>query len=68
MWKPVDIWPSIFGGAMFTYTKPFKPAVRKPLNAAIRKQLERRDRLERFDRAMLVIFGVMGLFLVMQAI
>ncbi len=53
---------------MFSDGKPCMPAVGKPRDAAMRKQSRRRDRLQKFDRAMLVIFGAMGLFLVLQAI
>ncbi len=48
---------------MFTYSGPPKRRLRKPLTTATAKQFRSEERLRRFDQAMVVFFGVMGVIL-----
>jgi hypothetical protein len=53
---------------MSTTTKASKQAASKPGGKVTNVRRRRQDRLQRFDRIMIVVFGVMGLVLVVQAI
>ncbi len=53
---------------MFTYSRPAKRRVKKPVTAAMAKQFRSEDRIQKFDQAMFVFFGGMGLFLLFRVI
>jgi len=53
---------------MFTYSRPHKRRPTKPVTKAMAKQFKSEERLRKFDQAMLIFFGVMGLILLFQAV
>jgi hypothetical protein len=53
---------------MFTYFRPSKRRVKKPVTEAMAKQFKSEDRLRKFDQTMCIVFGVMGLVLAFHVI
>jgi hypothetical protein len=59
---------SIFGGTMFACLRPVNRPVRKPITKAMEKQIKSETRLRRFDQAMFVVYGAMGVILLFEVV
>ncbi len=53
---------------MFTCFRPVRRRVKKPMTQAMKEQFRSENRLRRFDQGMSVVYGMIGLFLIIDVI